>query len=159
MYQSLASTPSGRRSSTPAVTAAPAVVIRSTPSAPNPRRRSHTAATRAVVSTSPASRSGNSTKSFWVPCPFAKITSSGYLAPGPQRAVDESDALGVEPMHPVVTTKPRPLPPHVAPGAQVGLLPRVAQFIRPAAGVERRQYLGVAQGARGGDPVAQALVQ
>src|ERR1700741_1653010 len=134
MYQSPAPTPSGRRSSTPAVAAAPAVVIRSTPSAPSPRRRSHTAATRAAVSVSSASRSGNSTKSFWVPWPLAKITRSGYLPPRLQCAVDDAGAVGggfkgVEPMHAVVPTKPRPLPPHVAPGAHECLLPRLAQLL------------------------------
>src|SRR6516164_943944 len=141
MYQSFAPTPSGRRSSTRAVRAAPA-----------------------AVSTSSASRSGSSTKSFWVPCPLAKITRSGYLPPRPQRAVDDAGTIGissfrVEPVHPVVATKPRPLPPHVASGAQVCLLPRVAQLVGSTARVERRQHLGIAQGPRGGDPVAQALVQ
>src|ERR1700739_1273492 len=160
MYQSFAPTPSGRRSSTPAVRAAPAVVIRSTPSAPNPRRRSHTAATRAAVSVSSASRSGSSTKSFCVPWPLAKITSSGYLPPGPHRAVDDAGAVGGgDPLHPVVPEKPGPLPSHVASGAHVRLLARTGELIRPSAGVERRQHLGVPQGARGGDPVAQALAQ
>src|SRR5271166_801933 len=149
MYQSPAPTPSGRRSSTPAATAAPAVVIRSTPSAPNPRRRSHTAATREAVSVSTASRSGSSTKSFCVPWPLAKITSSGYFPPRAHRAVDESGAVcggfdRVEPVHPVVATKPRPLPSHVASGAHVRLLPRLAQVFGVTAGVERRQHLGVA---------------
>src|SRR6516165_7614897 len=164
MYQSFAPTPSGRRSSTRAVRAAPAVVIRSTPSAPNPRRRSHTAATRASVSTSSASRSGSSTKSFWVPCPLAKITRSGYLPPRPQRAVDDAGTIGtpsfrVEPVHPVVPAKPRPLPAHVASGAQVCLLPRITEFVGTTARVERRQHLRIPQGPRGGDPVAQALAQ
>src|SRR6201997_5062906 len=149
MYQSFAPTPSGRRSSTPAVRAAPAVVIRSTPSAPNPRRRSHTAATPAAASVSSASRSGSSTKSFCVPWPLAKITSSGYLPPRPHRAVDDAGAVGgVDPPHPVVPAKPRPLPSHVASGAHVRLLARVAELIRPASGVQRREHLGIAQRTR-----------
>ena len=49
------------------LTLTPAVVTRSTPSAPSPRRRSHNAATTVGVSVSLASRSGSNTKSFCVP--------------------------------------------------------------------------------------------
>lgn len=59
---------------------APAVVTRSTPSAPRPRRRSHSAATAAGARSSPACRSGSSTKSFCVPWPLANFTSSGYVS-------------------------------------------------------------------------------
>src|SRR6201998_2221339 len=153
MNQSVDLTPAGRRSSTPAATAASAVVIRNTPSAPNPRRRSHNAITRAVVSVSSAPTSGSSTKSFCVPWPLAKITRSGYLPPRVHRVVDNADAvvLGrrarVEPAHPVVPANPRALPPHITASAHVRLLTRVAQWVgRPSfgAGIQRREHLGVA---------------
>src|SRR6185437_5020243 len=160
MYQSSAATPSGSRSSTPAEAAAPAVVTRSTPSAPSPRRRSQSAATRDSVRRSAACGSGSTTKSFWVPWPFANFTCSGYVAPRPRRAVDEAGTIGgVEPVHPVVTAKPRPLPSHIASGAHEGLLARLAQSIRSAARIERRDHLRVAQGAGGGDPVAQTPLE
>src|ERR1700756_3998095 len=165
MNQSFDLTPSGRRSSTPAATAASAVVIRNTPSAPNPRRRSHNAATRAAVSVSSAPTSGSSTKSFCVPWPLAKITRSGYLPPRVHCAVDNAGAVGpgrrarVEPVHPVIPAKPRALPPHIAAGAHVCLLARVAQLVGCTAGVQRRDHLGIAQCTRGGDPLAQALFE
>src|SRR5271166_6131804 len=152
MYQSFDPTPSGSRSSTPAPTAASAVVIRSTPSAPNPRRRSHNAATRAAVSVSSAPTSGSNTKSFCVPWPLAKITRSGYLPPRVHRAVDNAGAVGlglrarVEPVHPVVPAKPRALPPHITASAHVCLLARFAQLVGCSsfgAGVQRREHLGV----------------
>src|ERR1700727_3327824 len=123
MYQSSALTPSGTRSSTPAASAAPAVVTRSTPSAPSPRRRSHTAATTAGVSVSAASKTASTTKSFWVPWPFAKITRSGYVPPSPQRGVGVTGGGGVEPVDPVVAAKPGPLPSHIATPADARRLP------------------------------------
>src|SRR5271168_1315061 len=190
MYQSSALTASGRRSRTPAVMAAPAVVILSTPSAPNPWRRSHNAATRAALSVSSASTSGSSTKSFSVPWPLAKIicatpsirletipaassssariTRSGYLPPCLQCGVDDAGparwvgCAHIEPVHPVVPAKPRPLPSHVAAGTQERLLPRGTQGFRvtfEAGFAECLEHLGVAQRARCGDTVAQAFAQ
>src|ERR1700677_597513 len=168
MYQSSVLTPSGRRSRTPAVTAAPAMVTLSTPSAPNPWRRSHNAATRAALSVNSASMSGSSTKSFSVPWPLAKITRSGYLPPCLQCGVDNAGPVRwvgcahIEPVHPVVPAKPRPLPSHVAAGTQERLPPRGTQGFRAsfeAGFAECLDHLGVAQRARCGHPVAQALVQ
>src|ERR1700704_3583947 len=147
MYQSSALTPSGSRSSTPAVAAAPAGVTRSPPSAPTPRRRSHKAATREGDSATLASMSGSSTKSFWVPWPLAKITRSGYVPPCPQCVLDESARPGVEPMHPVIPPEPGPLPSHIAAGTDIGLLPRVPQLVGFRTGVQCRDHLGVAQRA------------
>src|SRR5579875_3838198 len=151
MYQSPAPTPSGRRSSTPAARAAPAVVTRSSPSAPRPRRRSHSAATAAGVSANAASRSANSTKSFSVPWPLANSTCSGYGPPHPQRRLRELRGIGrvtdVDPVNAVVAAKPRPLPAHIATSAEVGLLTRAQQRLPggQATGrlVERRDHLGV----------------
>src|SRR5690242_7368905 len=52
---------------------APSRATRSTPSAPRPARRSHSARTRSGVSSAPG-RSGSSTKSFSVPCPLTNLT-------------------------------------------------------------------------------------
>src|ERR1700733_11052819 len=156
MYQSSALTPSGTRSSTPAASAAPAVVIRSTPSAPSPRRRSHNAATTAGVSVSAASKSASTTKSFWVPWPFAKITRSGYVPPSPQRGVGVTGGGGVEPVDPVVAAKPGPLPSQKAPRADERRLPGGGAV---TSRVEVGENLGVAQRPCRGDAVAQAAVE
>src|ERR1700749_804178 len=160
MYQSSAVTPSGTRSSTPAASTAPAVVTRSTPSAPRPRRRSHNADTTAGVSVSLASRSGSNTKSFWVPWPLANITRSGYVPPGAQRRGHNlriiSRPAGIQPLDPVVTAKPRPLAPHVAAGADEG---RFRCSVAVTAGVEVSQNLRVAQRPRCGDAVTQPTVK
>src|SRR5690349_11342740 len=168
MYQSSAPTPSGTRSSTPADSAAAAVVTRSTPSAPSPRRRSQSAATRDSVRLSSACGSGSTTKSFWVPWPFAKFTCSGYVAPRPLGGVDERRTrrrgrrADVEPLHAMIPAKPGPLAPDVAAGAEEGLLARLPELIgagaRRTALIQRRHDLGVAQRARSGGPVAQAPV-
>src|SRR5690242_5824907 len=152
MYQSPPATPSGRR----ARPAFAAVVTRRTPSAPRPRRRSHRAATAAAVSDSLPSGSGSSTKSFCVPCPLANITSSGYVPPYPQRALDGVGFAAVEPGDAVVAAEPRTLTTDVAAGAEVGELAGRAAV---AAVVEVGDHLGVAEGARRSDAVAQALRQ
>src|SRR5271154_3775200 len=156
MYQSSARTPSGTRSSTPTASAAPAVVTRSTPSAPRPRCRSHNAATAAGISVSVASRSGSTTKSFWVPWPFVKSTCSGYVPPGLQRGVGVTGSGRIEPVDPVVAAKPGPLPSYIAAGADERRLPGgVAITSR----VEVGEHLRVAQRPRRGDAVAQPAVQ
>src|ERR1700754_2044126 len=123
MYQSPAATPSGSRSNTPEARAASALVTLSTPSAPNPRRRSHSAATAAGVNDSRPSGSGSSTKSFCVPWPLANITSSGYVSPYPQRVFDVAGRGAVEPRDAVVAAEPRPLAADVSAGAEEGRLP------------------------------------
>src|SRR4029077_5363407 len=120
MYQSPAATPSGSRSNTPAAIAASAFVTRSTPSAPRPRRRSHSAVTAAGVNDSRPSGSGNSTKSFCVPWPLANITGSGYVPPYPQRALDIVGGATVEPPDAVIAAEPRPLAADIAAGAEEG---------------------------------------
>src|SRR5579875_960673 len=155
MYQSPGPTPSGSRSSTPAARTAPAVVTRSTPSAPSPRRRSHKAATAAGVSGSSACMSGNSTKSFCVPWPLAKFTSPGYVPPGPYRVVDGAGGR-VEPVDAVVPAKPRALPSHIAAGGNKRGLPG---GVAGAARVEVGDHLGVAQRPGGGHAVAQPAAQ
>src|ERR1700680_4013294 len=117
MYQSPDATPSGSRSNTPEVNASPALVTRSTPSAPSPRRRSHSAATAAGVNDSRPSGSGNSTKSFCVPWPLTNITCSEYVPPYPHRVLDVVGGAAVEPGDPVVATEPRPLAADIAAGA------------------------------------------
>jgi hypothetical protein len=93
------------------------------------------------------------------------------LPPRLQSLLDEAATIwratgaNIEPADSVITTKPRPLPSHVAPGAHERLLPRVTQLVGvwgrcPAsflAGVQCGEHLGVAERAGGGDPVAQAL--
>src|ERR1700682_4968128 len=116
MYQSPAETPSGSRSNTPAANAASALVTRSTPSAPRPRRRAHSAATAAGVSDSRPSGSGSSTKSFCVPWPLANITGSGYVSPYPQRVLDIVGAGPVEALDAVVAAETLPLAADVAAG-------------------------------------------
>src|ERR1700749_2683784 len=143
MYQSSLPTPSGIRSNTPAARAAPAVVTRSTPSAPRPRRRSHNADTAAGLSDSAASRSPSTTKSFWVPCPLAKrITCSGYVPPRPQRGVAVTGGGRIQPVDPVVAAKPGSLPSHVAAGADER---RLAGGVAVTAGVEVGGDLRVAR--------------
>src|SRR5882724_9457736 len=124
MYQSPPLTPSGRRSSTPLATAFSAIHMRRSPSAPRPRRRSHSAATASGASCSFASTSANSTKSFSVPWPLAKITCSGYVPPGGDRVLDDVGVSTVEPADPVIPTEPRPLATHVTTGADERRLAR-----------------------------------
>src|ERR1700761_5898906 len=157
MYQSSARTPSGARSNTPAASAAPAVVTRSTPSAPRPRRRSHNADTTAGVSVSAASRSSSTTKSFWVPCPLAKrITCSGYVPPRLQRRAGVPGRSRIQPVDAVIAAKPRPLPSHVAARADERRLPgRVTVSAR----IEVGENLRVAQRPGRGDAVAQATAE
>src|SRR6185503_407581 len=150
MYQSSAATPSGSRSNTPAASAAPAVVTRSTPSAPSPRRRSHSAATAAGASANSAATSGSSTKSFWVPWPLTNLTPpnvtwSGYVPPHPQGRIDVVLHAGrtVQPSHAVVAAKPRPLPAHIATGPDEGAHPRLVELVGSPAGIQRGQHLGV----------------
>src|SRR5690606_37842702 len=135
-----------------AARAAPAVVTRSTPSAPSPRRRSHRAATPAGVNVNRASGSGSTTKSFSVPCPLANLTASGYVPPGRQGPFDVVGGGAVQPDDPVVPAEPGPLPAHVAAGADEGAFPGLGQRLprrrlrcgtRP--GVQRGQHLGVTQ--------------
>src|SRR5580693_7561641 len=155
MYQSSARTPSGTRSSTPAASAAPAVVTRSTPSAPRPRCRSHNADTTAGVSA--ASRSPSTTKSFWVPCPLAKrITCSGYVPPRPQRRVGVTGRGRIQPVDPVIAAKPRSLPSHVAACADER---RLTGRVAVSARVEVGENLRVAQRPGRGDAVAQATAK
>src|ERR1700742_4835367 len=157
MYQSSPRTPSGTRSSTPAASAAPALVTRSTPSAPRPRRRSHNADTTAGVSVNTASRSSSTTKSFWVPCPLAKrITCSGYVPPRPQRRVGVAGRGRIQPVDPVIAAKPRPLPSHVPARADER---RLAGRVAVSAGIEVGEYLRVAQRPGRGDAVAQATAE
>src|SRR3954470_22430521 len=119
MYQSSAATPSGNRSRP----ATPALVTRSTPSAPSPRRRSHNTATAAGVNDSRPSGSGNSTKSFCVPWPLANSTRSGYVPPYPQRVLDVVGGRAVEPGDAMVATEPRPLAADIAAGTEKRRLP------------------------------------
>src|SRR5262245_43671196 len=156
MYQSPAVTPSGSRSNTPAAIAASAFVTRSTPSAPRPRRRSHSAATVADVNDNRPSGSGNSTKSFCVPWPLANITRSGYVPPYPQRVLDVVRFLALEPGNAVVAAEPRALTTDVAAGAEKG---RPASTRTVPAAVEVGDHLGVSQSAGGGDAVAQSCIQ
>src|SRR5262245_61850102 len=156
MYQSPAATPSGSRSNTPAANAASALVTRSTPSAPRPRRRSHSATTTAGVSDNRPSGSGNSTKSFCVPWPLANITCSGYVAPYPPRLLDIAGCAAVEPRNAVVAAEPRALAADVAAGPEEG---RLACRRPIAAMVEVLDHLGVSQGTRRGDAVTQAHLQ
>src|SRR5271165_204281 len=161
MYQSPGRTPSGSRSSTPAATAASAVVTLSTPSAPSPRRRSQSVATAAGVRDISAVRSASSTKSFCVPWPLTKITCSGYVSPRSHSGLDVGGRCvgAVEPADAVVTAEPRALPPEVPPGAGVRLLPCRGQCFGSSAGIERGDHLGVSQGPGRGDAVAQAMTQ
>src|ERR1700719_2065972 len=159
MYQSRGLSPSGRRARTPAATAASAVVTRSTPSAPRPRRRSHSAATPAATSDSFALTSTNSTKSFWVPWPWAKITCSGYVAPGPHRGVDSPGVGPVEPADAVIPPEPRPLPAHVAPGRDERLLTRAGQCRITVGVIQSGDHLGVAQRPRRRHAVTQVAIQ
>src|ERR1700754_4328728 len=156
MYQSPAETPSGSRSNTPAANAAFALITRSTPSAPRPRRRSHSAATAAGVNDSRPSGSGSSTKSFCVPWPLANITFSGYVPPYPQRVVDVAERGPVEPRNAVVAAEPRPLTADVAASAEEG---RLAGGRSVAAAVEVVDDLRIAQRSRRGDTFAQAGVE
>src|SRR4029077_18853263 len=156
MYQSPPATPSGSRSKTPAANAACALITRNTPSAPKPRRRSHSAATAAVVNDSRPSGSGNSTKSFCVPWPLANITGSGYVPPYPQRALDIVGGATVEPPDAVIAAEPRPRRADIATGAEEG---RVAGGRSVPAAVEVGDHLGIAQCPRRGDAVAQAMAQ
>src|ERR1700733_15346189 len=157
MYQSSARTPSGTRSSTPTASAAPAVVTRSTPSAPRPRRRSHNAHTTAGVSVNAASRSSSTTKSFWVPCPLAKrITCSGYVPPRPQRRVGVSGRGRIQPVDPVIAAKPRPLPSYVAARADER---RLAGRVAVSARIEIGENLRVAERPGRGDAGAQATAE
>src|ERR1700754_2074864 len=157
MYQSSAWTPSGTLSSTPAASAAPAVVTRSTPPAPRPRRRSHNADIAADVSVSAASRSSSTTKSFWVPCPLAKrITCSGYVPPRPHRRVGVPGRSRIQPVDAVIAAKPRPLPSHVAPRADER---RLAGRVAVSARIEVGENLRIAQRPGRGDAVAQATAE
>src|SRR3954470_18385535 len=152
MYQSPGCTPSGIRSRPAAV----AVVTRSTPSAPTPRRRSHSAATTAGVNGNWPSGSGSSTKSFCVPWPLANFTCSGYVPPYPQRVLDVAGVAAVEPADAVVAAEPRSLAADVAPGAEERGLAGARSV---AALVEVGDHLGVAQGPRRGDALAQPVFQ
>src|ERR1700741_5222336 len=156
MSQSPGATPSGPRSNTPAANAASALVTRSTPSAPRPRRRSHSAVTAAGVNDNRPSGSGNSTKSFCVPWPLANITCSGYVAPYPQRVFDVVGSVPVQPNDAVVTAEPRALATDIAAGAEEG---RLAGGRPIAALVEVGEHLGISQSTRRGASVAQARVQ
>src|SRR6476469_3603935 len=152
MYQSSAATPSGNRSRP----ATPALVTRSTPSPPSPRRRSHNAATAAGVNDSRPSGSGSSTKSFCVPWPLANSTRSGYVPPYPQRVLDVVRGGAVEPRDAMVAAEPRALAADIAAGAEEG---RLAGGRPVAALVEIGEHLGISQSTRRGDSVAQARVQ
>src|SRR4051812_34514751 len=157
MYQSTGATPSGSRSITPAANAASALVTRSTPSAPRPWRRSHSAVTAAGVNDNRPSGSGNSsTKSFCVPWPLAKITCSGYVPPHPQSVLDVIGVAAIEPADAVVAAEPRALAADIATGAEVG---RLASRRPIAALVEVGDHVGVSQRARRGDALAQADVK
>src|SRR5712675_2354780 len=156
MYQSPGATPSGSRSNTPDANAASALVTRSTPSAPRPRRRSHSAATAAGVNDCTPSGSGNSTKSFCVPWPLTNITCSGYVPPYPHRVIDVVVGAAVEPGDPVVAAEPRPLAADIAAGTQES---RLASVHAVPAAVEVGDHLGVSQRPRRGDAVAQASAE
>src|SRR4029079_9707141 len=134
MYQSPGATPSGSRSNTPAVNAASALVTRSTPSAPRPRRRTHSAVTAAGVNENRPSGSGNSTKSFCVPWPLANITRSGYVAPDPQRLLDVVGSVPDQPNDAVVTAEPRALATDITAGAEERRLAWRRPPPRPPAG-------------------------
>src|SRR5690625_4750256 len=152
MNQSPAVTPSGSRSSTPARSAAPAVVTRNTPSAPRPRRRSHSAPTAARVRSYSTPRSGSTTKSFWVPWPLAKSMASGYVPVDGQCRVQQTSGGAVEPGDAVVAAKPGPLPAHIAAGADER---RLARTLAVPARIEVGDHLRVTQRPRGGHPLAQ----
>src|ERR1700736_2262980 len=160
MYQSPPCRPSSTPSSAPAATAASAVVTRSTPSAPRPRRRSHSAATTSGARESFASTSSSKTKSFCVPWPFAKITCSGYVPQGPQHGVDEpTTSCAVQPLDTVVAPEPRPLPSHIAPGGDERQLACSQQRWLPIGGLERGDRLRVTQRPRCRHTVTQARLQ
>src|ERR1700737_4603175 len=156
MYQSPDATPSGSRSNTPEVNASLALVTRSTPSAPSPRRRSHSAATAAGVNDSRPSGSGNSAKSFCVPWPLTNITCSGYVPPYPHRVLDVVGGAAVETGDPMVAPEPRPLAADIAAGTQES---RVASVHAVPAAIEVGDDLGVSQRPRRGDAAAQAGVE
>src|SRR5699024_6412974 len=85
---------------------------RSTPSAPRPRLRSQSAATRRSPSSRRASASGSTTKSFCVPCPLRNSIPPIPTSLLPQRRqylIGKVDRSRVEPLDPGVPAKPLPL--------------------------------------------------
>src|SRR6185369_14142731 len=126
---------------------------RRTPSAPMPRRRSHSAATNAGVSGSTPSGSGRMTKSLPVPCPFAKRMRSILPHRRPRRRL-EVRASPIEPADPSVPAKPGALPPH-EPARRADRLG--ARLVLRALAGQEPQHLLVAEGAAGGAAGAQAV--
>src|SRR5882757_1703260 len=124
---------------------------RSTPSAPRPRRRSHSAWTRLSVRSSVPSGSGSSTKSFSVPCPLTNSipTRSEYRADG----LGQVGASAVEPGDALITPEPGPLPPNEATGGAGDL---GGGGLDVVGAVEVGEHLLVAEGPRGGEAVTKA---
>ncbi len=153
---------------------------RSTPSAPMPRRRSQSAATRPGVSSSAPSGSGRMTKSLPVPWPlmnctpdhpevspavtdprraFANCVTHPCLPEPPrtrpnyrQRGREQIRSGGVQPGDPGITAEPGPLPADEPPGGPYGLGPRLrfGEFT-----VEQPQHLLVPECPAGGTPGPQ----
>src|SRR5438067_6729259 len=127
---------------------AAARTTRSTPSAPRPRRRSHSAATLAPVSSRRPAGSGSSTKSFCVPCPLRNS-----IPPIGTRLLGHSveDACGqvvespVEPLDPAIAPEPGPLPPDEPSRRLCG---RRRGGLEVAFAVQLRDHLLVAERAR-----------
>src|SRR5687767_12007149 len=137
---------------------------RSTPSAPSPACRPQIAATRVGVSSRAPSRSGTSTKSFSVPCPFAARMVPRLrvgAAPGRRHVEVLCDLDGpahqrrvvmAEPVHARVSAEPGFLAAGEAPGGPDRLLE--GALLGPLAR-EVPQYVRVAQGAAGGSPLGE----
>ena len=99
----------GRRHPPPA--AAPAVVTRSTPSAPRPRRRSHSAATAAGVSVEPAVRVGQQHEIVLRAVALGELHLLRIRARHTRSvSLDVVGRGSVEPGDAVVAAEPRPLP-------------------------------------------------
>src|SRR6478735_5259883 len=132
-----------------------------TPSPPIPARRSQMARTRSGSNSRVPAASGNSTKSFSVPCPFTNAMPSPTptsLRSGQER-VDGLDQVGpgcVEPPDPVVATEPRSLPSDEPPG---GLHRRRHSLGGSRSTVDDLDELRIAQCARGRAALAQPSVE
>src|SRR5437763_8177552 len=96
---------------------------RSTPSAPRPRLRSHSARTRLPVRSSTPSGSGSTTKSFSVPCPLTNSTPATRTRLRVEMRAHRAEEVfppGVEPGDTGVPAEPGPLPADEPPGRSGG---------------------------------------
>ena len=76
----------------------------------------------------------------------------------PQHRPGEVVGRAVDPTDPVVTPKPRPLPAHIAAGADERQLTGLRDLLGGAAGIDCVEHLGVAQRPAGRDTVPQTAV-